>query len=227
YMPKAAHNFSSSSGRKSWFKEPPKESWWSEPPKKPNAAVQFAENLIIGVLCVAPIGYCLTLPAVTDSLKAEMKKLDIFGVEKLRGELEEHIRESQKPGESLDHPECLSSASKIVSDNAGGRNQPSDTKLPSSEDHLSLLSATAKARDAEKQEEKRKWLARTRTPNPNSKDPGERLAAYWKDPKNKAELREWWNRLSFAEQLKYSNVTRELRYQFGVDWPNGNSNPFK
>lgn len=217
-MPKAARNFSSSPGRKSWFKEPP---------KKPNATVQLAENLIIGALCVAPIGYCLTLPAVTDSLKAEMKKLDIFGVEKLRGELEEHIRKSEKPGESLDHPECLSSASKIVSDDAGGRIQPPDLRISSSEDHLGLLSATLKARDAEKQEEKRKWLAQTRTPNPNSKDPGERLAAYWKDPKNKAELGKWWDRLSFAEQLKYSDMACGLRYEFGVDWPYGSSNPFK
>ncbi|KAL8753486.1 MAG: hypothetical protein Q9199_005014 [Rusavskia elegans] len=218
YMPKAARNFSSSPGRKSWFKEPP---------KKPNAAVQFAENLIIGGLCVAPIGYFLTLPTVTDPLKAEMKKLDIFGVEKLRGELEEHIRNSQKPGESLDHPEYPPSASETISDNAGGRSQPPESKLLRSEDHLGLLSATLKTRDAEKQEEKRKWLAQTRTPNPNSQDPGERLAAYWKDPKNKAELTKWWDRLSFAEQLKYSDVTCGLRYQFGVDWTYGNSNPFK
>ncbi|KAI4261679.1 MAG: hypothetical protein L6R42_003124 [Xanthoria sp. 1 TBL-2021] len=65
-MPKAARNFSSSLG----------------------------QNLIIGALYVAPIGYYLTLPTVTDPLKAEMKKLDIFRVEKLRGELEEHIRNS-------------------------------------------------------------------------------------------------------------------------------------
>lgn len=84
----------------------------------------------------------------------------------------------------------LSSASKIVSSNAGGCSQPPESNLPRPEDPLGLLFATLNAQDAEKQEEKRKLLARTRIPDPNSKDSGKRLAAYWKDPKNKAELRE-------------------------------------
>lgn len=121
HTPQAACNFSSSAVRKSWFKEPPKKSWWSEPPKKPSRAAQFIENLVIGAVCIGSIGYCLTLSAVTDRLKAEMKNLDIFGVEKLRDDLEKHIRTSQKPNEAIDHDDCLPSASKMDSASASGR----------------------------------------------------------------------------------------------------------
>ncbi|KAI4235001.1 MAG: hypothetical protein LQ349_003441 [Xanthoria aureola] len=180
--------------RKSWFKEPPKKSWWSEPPKKPSRAAQFIENLVIGAVCIGSIGYCLTLSAVTDRLKAEMKNLDIFGVEKLRDDLEKHIRTSQKPNEAIDHDDCLPSASKMDSASASGRGQPPDSNLPSPETHSSLLLAAAQAQDAETQQAERMRLTRARIPSPNSEDPEEQLAAYWKDPKNKPELSEWWDR---------------------------------
>lgn len=227
HTPQAACSFSSSSSRKSWFKEPPKESWWSEPPKKPTRTAQLVENLVIFAICVGSIGYCFTLSAVTDRLKAEIKNLDIFGIEQLRDDLEKHIGTSQKPKETIDHDGCLPSASNMVSGSACRRGQSPGSNLAKPENHTSLLSATAQAREAEKQEAKRRQLANTRTPSPNSEDPGERLAAYWKDPKNKPELKKWWNRLSYSERNRYWDVALGLRYEFGVDWPNDDSNPFK
>ncbi|KAI4109136.1 MAG: hypothetical protein LQ339_001942 [Xanthoria mediterranea] len=196
HTPQAACNFSSSSVRKAWFKEPPKKSWWSEPPKKPSRAAQFVENIVIGAICVGSIGYGLTLPTVTDRLKAEMKNLDIFGVEQLRDDLEKQIRTSQKPNEAINHDDCIPSASKIGSDSASGRGQIPESNLLRSENHSSLLLAAAQAQDAEAQEAERMRLANTRIPSPNSEDPEERLAAYWKDPKNKPELSEWWDNIS-------------------------------
>ncbi len=227
HEPQPACNFSSSSVRKSWFKEPPKESWWSEPPKKPSHAARLVENLVIFAVCVGGIGYCFPFPAVMDRLKAEMKNLDIFGVEQLRDDLEKHIGTSQKPKETIDHDDCLPSASNMVSDSACRRGHSPGSNLAKPQNHTSLLSATAQAQEAEKQEAERRRLANTRTPSPNSEDPGERLAAYWKDPKNKPELKRWWNRLSYRERNRYWNVALGLKYEFGVDWPNDDSNPFK
>lgn len=170
----------------------------------------------------------MTLPAVTDRLKAEMKNLDIFGVEKLRDDLKKHIGTSQKPNETIGHDDCLPSASKIVSDSASGRGQPPDSNLSSPENHSSLLLAAAQAQDAEAQEAERRRLANTRSPSPNSEDPEERLAAYWKDPKNKPELSEWWHSMSHEEHQEcWWYVAMRFRYKFGVDWPDDYSNPFE
>ncbi|CAO1596919.1 hypothetical protein XANCAGTX0491_000746 [Xanthoria calcicola] len=74
--------------------------------------------------------------------------------------------------------------------------QPPDSNLPSPETHSSLLLAAAQAQDAETQQAERMRLTRARIPSPNSEDPEEQLAAYWKDPKNKPELSEWWDNIS-------------------------------
>ena len=227
HTPQAACKFSSSSVRRSWFKEPPKESWWSEPPKQPTRTAQLVENLIIFAIFFGSIGYCFTLSAFMDRLKAEIKNLDIFGVEQLRDDLEKHIGTSQKPKETIGHDDCLPSASNMVSDSACRRGQSPGSNLAKPANHTSLLLATAQAQEAEKQEENRRRLANARIPNPNSEDVGERLAAYWKDPKNKPELRKWWNRLSYRERSRYWNVALGLKSKFGVDWPNDDSNPFK
>ncbi|KAL8850166.1 MAG: hypothetical protein Q9221_004852 [Calogaya cf. arnoldii] len=83
------------------------------------------------------------------------------------------------------------------------------------------------ALDAEKEENERRLMAGAREPDPNSKDPREQLAAYWKDPKNKTELRKWWDKLSYSDQSKYWNIALDLRYNFGVVWEYSSVNPFK
>ncbi|KAI4230699.1 MAG: hypothetical protein LQ349_006092 [Xanthoria aureola] len=116
---RSIRNFSSQSCRKSWFEEPAKESWWSKPPRKLSAAARFAEKLVIGCICVGPVGYCLTLPAVKDRLNAKLKDLGIFGVEKLRSELEEHIRQSQKPCQLVYSSKSIPAAADAIPNAAG------------------------------------------------------------------------------------------------------------
>ncbi|CAL8583669.1 hypothetical protein XPA_009290 [Xanthoria parietina] len=67
-----------------------------------------------------------------DRLKAEMKNLDIFGVEQLRDDLEKHIGTSQKPKETIGHDDCLPSASNMVSDSACRRGQSPGSNLAKS-----------------------------------------------------------------------------------------------
>lgn len=54
------------------------------------------------------------------------------------------------------------------------------------------------------------------------------MAAYWKDPKNKPELSEWWDSMSHEEHQEcWWYVAMRFRYKFGVDWPSDYSNPFE
>ncbi|KAL8894308.1 MAG: hypothetical protein Q9192_004428, partial [Flavoplaca navasiana] len=219
--------FSSQPCRKSWFKEPAKESWWSEPPRKPSAAARFAEKLVIGCICVGPVGYCLTLPAVKDHLKAGMKDLDIFGVEKLRSEFEEHIRQSQKPHRSVSALDSSPAATDAMPTAAEQHQEAVKTKGQISQaPHHKSDAAYEQQRAKEERIEKEKF-SESRIPNPYSRDEEECLAATWLNPACKPYWSLWWETASKEERHAFWMVGLKLKYKFGFIWNDPDENPWK
>ncbi|KAL8976403.1 MAG: hypothetical protein Q9205_007578 [Flavoplaca limonia] len=224
---RSTRNFSSQPYRKSWFEEPAKESWWSEPPRKPSAAARFAEKLVIGCICVGPVGYCLTLPAVKDRLNAKLKDLDIFGVEKVRGELEEHIRQSQKPRQLVYSSESIQAAADAIPNAAGQKEQVVNAKDQTPHTYHAMLHAAREQQKAKKESIEGEMLSGSRTPNPDSNDVEERLAAALQNPACRFFYSCWWESASYEERYELWLVALKLKYQFGFIWESPDENPWK
>ncbi|KAL8655773.1 MAG: hypothetical protein Q9226_002917, partial [Calogaya cf. arnoldii] len=117
--------------------------------------------------------------------KVNTEQPDVFGFMRSQGETSGNPHDSQEPCESTDQLAGLPGASKVT---ANGHTLP-----PNAQSLQDIIHGATKARDAEREERERRLLAGAKKPDPNSEDPREQLAAYWNDPKNKAELRKWWD----------------------------------
>ncbi|KAL9633531.1 MAG: hypothetical protein Q9204_003355 [Flavoplaca sp. TL-2023a] len=219
--------FSSQPCRKSWFKEPAKESWWSDSPKKPSAAARFAEKLVLGCIIVGSVGYCLTLPAVKDHLNAKLKDLDVFGVEKLRSELEEHMSQSKKPQQSISVSGSSPTVTDPMSTAAKQHEEAVNTKGQTSQAPHHMSDAAYEQQKAEEERIEKEKFSESRIPNPFSRDEDECLAATWLNPACKPYWSLWWETASKEERHAHWMVGLKLKYKFGFIWNDPDENPWK
>ncbi|KAL9015417.1 MAG: hypothetical protein Q9180_008868, partial [Flavoplaca navasiana] len=153
-----------------------------------------------------------------DHLKAKMKDLDIFGVEELRSELKEHIRQSQKPHQSVLASEPIPAAADAVPHPTGQNEPVINAKYQTPHSNHAMLHAAREQQKAKEESMEREMLSGSRTPNPDSDDVEERLAAALQNPACGFFYSCWWESASYEERRELWLVALKLKYQFGFVW---------
>lgn len=72
-----------------------------------------------------------------------------------------------------------------------------------------------------------KRLSGSRTPNPDSNDVEERLAAALQNPACRFFYSCWWESALYEERHELWLVALKLKYQFGFIWKEPDENPWK
>ena len=157
-------------------------------------------------------------------MNAKMKDLDIFGVEKLRSELEEHMSRSQKPQQSVSASGSSPAATDTMPTAAKQHQETVNTKGQTPHHKSDALYEQQKAKE-EKIEKER--FSESRIPNPYSKDEDECLAATWLNPACKPYWSLWWETASKEERHAFWMVGLKLKYKFGFIWNDPDENPWK
>ena len=166
----------------------------------------------------------MTLPAVKDRMNAKMKDLDIFGVKKLRSELEEHMSRSQKPQQSVSASGSSPAATDTMPTAAEQHQEAVNTKGQTPHHKSDAVYEQQKAKE-EKIEKER--FSESRIPNPYSNDEDECLAATWLNPACKPYWSLWWETASKEERHAFWMVGLKLKYKFGFIWNDPDENPWK